>query len=58
MPAMKETRGRKPLPPGARRDARLSLAVKPSTLAEWKRKASKAGLTLTAWIERKLGEKR
>ncbi len=54
MNAPKETRGRKPLPPGERKDARVALAAKPSTLADWRRKAATTGLTLTAWIESKL----
>ena len=47
--------GRKPLPEGEGKTARVELRVKPDTKAAWQAKADAAGLTLQAWIERALG---
>ena len=47
--------GRKPLPEGAGKTARVELRVRPDTKAAWQAKADAAGLTLQAWIERALG---
>jgi len=44
-------RGRKPIPPDARKDARVELRVHPNTKAAWQAKADAAGLSLAAWIE-------
>ena len=44
-------RGRKPLPPESRKDARVELRVHPDTKAVWQAKADAAGLSLAAWIE-------
>lgn len=44
-------RGRKPLPPESRKDARVELRVHPDTKASWQAKADAAGLSLAAWIE-------
>lgn len=51
----KKAPGRKPLPPGAGKLARVDLRVHAETKAAWKAKADAAGLTLQAWIERALG---
>jgi predicted HicB family RNase H-like nuclease len=47
--------GRKPLPPGAGKTARVELRVLPADKEAWQAKADAAGLTLQAWIERALG---
>lgn len=47
--------GRKPLPDGAGKTARVELRVLPADKAAWQAKATAAGLTLQAWIERALG---
>lgn len=44
-------RGRPPVPPEARKDARVELRVHPDTKAVWQAKADAAGLSLAAWIE-------
>jgi predicted HicB family RNase H-like nuclease len=44
-------RGRKPLPPGTTKDARIELRVHPDTKAAWQAKAEAAGLSMAAWIE-------
>jgi predicted HicB family RNase H-like nuclease len=46
--------GRKPLPEGAGKTARVELRVLPATKAAWQAKADSAGMTLQAWIERAL----
>jgi predicted DNA binding CopG/RHH family protein len=46
--------GRKPLPEGAGKTARVELRVHDATKAAWRAKAAAAGLTLQAWIERAL----
>lgn len=46
--------GRKPLPEGAGKTARVELRVHDATKAAWQAKATAAGLTLQAWIERAL----
>ncbi len=46
--------GRKPLPEGAGKTARIDWRVFPATKAEWQAKADAAGLTLQAWAERAL----
>jgi predicted HicB family RNase H-like nuclease len=45
--------GRKPLPDGAGKTARVELRVQPATKAAWQAKADAAGLTLQAWIEKR-----
>lgn len=44
-------RGRKPVPPEARKSARVELRVHPDTKADWQAKADAAGISLAAWIE-------
>ena len=44
-------RGRPPVPPEARKDARVELRVHPDTKAAWQANADAAGLSLAAWIE-------
>jgi predicted HicB family RNase H-like nuclease len=44
-------RGRKRLPPGASKSARVELRVTDSTKAGWQAKADAAGLSLNAWAE-------
>ena len=44
-------RGRKPVPPDARKDARVELRVHPDSKSAWQAKADAAGLSLAAWIE-------
>lgn len=46
--------GRKPLPEGAGKTARVELRVRDATKTAWQAKAAAAGLTLQAWIERAL----
>lgn len=46
--------GRKPLPEGEGKTARVEMRVHPGTKAAWLAKAAAAGLTLQAWIERVL----
>jgi hypothetical protein len=46
--------GRKPLPEGSGKTARVELRVHDATKAAWQAKATAAGLTLQAWIERAL----
>jgi predicted HicB family RNase H-like nuclease len=53
-PAEAPKRGRKPLPQGTTKDARVELRVHPDTKAAWQAKADAAGLSLAAWIEAKL----
>lgn len=43
--------GRKPLPDGAGKTARVELRVRPDTKDAWQAKAEAAGMTLQAWIE-------
>ncbi len=43
--------GRKPLPEGAGKTARVELRVRPDTKAAWQAKADAAQMTLQAWIE-------
>jgi hypothetical protein len=45
--------GRKPLPDGVGKTARVELRVQPATKAAWQAKADAAGLTLQAWIEKR-----
>ena len=46
--------GRKPLPEGARKTARVELRIHEATKAAWQAKAEAARLTLQAWIEHAL----
>lgn len=48
------TRGRKPLPDDARKDARVELRVHPDSKASWQAKADAAGMKLAAWINKTL----
>jgi hypothetical protein len=50
--------GRKPLPDGAGKTARVQLKLTPADKAEWLAKAAAAGLTLQTWVERRCGGKR
>ncbi len=50
----RKTPGRKPLPEGEGKTARVEMRVKPTTKTAWQAKADAAGLTLQAWIERAL----
>lgn len=43
--------GRKPLPPGAGKDSRLELRVKPADRAQWQAKADAAGMSLARWMQ-------
>lgn len=43
--------GRKPLPEGAGKTARVQLKLTKADKAAWLRKAEAAGLTLQAWVE-------
>ncbi len=54
----KKPRGRPALPEGAGKVARVELRVLPAAKAAWQAKATAAGLTLQAWIERALGRAR
>jgi hypothetical protein len=45
--------GRKPLPKGAGKTARVQLKLTEADKAAWLRKAEAAGLTLQAWVERR-----
>ena len=44
-------RGRPPVPPDARKNARVELRVHPDTKAAWQAKADNAGVSLAAWVE-------
>lgn len=46
--------GRKPLPNGDAKTARVELRVRPETKAAWQAKAAAAGLTFAAWCEARL----
>ena len=45
--------GRKPLAEGKGKTARVELRVLPKTTAAWLARATAAGLTLQAWIEKR-----
>ena len=47
--------GRPAFPPGVGKTARVELRVHEVTKAAWLARATAAGLTLQAWIERALG---
>lgn len=51
-------RGRKPLPPESRKDARVELRVHPDIKADWQAKADNAGMSLSAWIVAKIKSRR
>jgi predicted DNA binding CopG/RHH family protein len=53
-----KTRGRPTLAAGEGKTARVDLRVLPADKAAWQAKATAAGLTLQAWIERALGRAR
>lgn len=53
MTAAKAKPGRKPLPDGTGKTARVELRVRPDTKAAWQAKAAAAELTLQAWIEKR-----
>lgn len=46
--------GRKPLPAGEGKTARVELRIKPAKKTEWQAKADAAGMTVQAWAERAL----
>lgn len=50
--------GRKPLADGEGKTARVELRVLPDTKAVWQARATTAGLTLQAWVERRCNAKR
>jgi predicted HicB family RNase H-like nuclease len=50
----RKQQGRKPLPDGEGKTARVELRVKPETKAAWQAKAAAAGLTFAAWCEARL----
>ena len=50
--------GRKPLPDGAGKTARVELRVLPATKSAWLAKAEASGLTLQAWVEQRCNSKR
>jgi hypothetical protein len=56
--AEKGKAGRKPLPDGAGKTARVELRVRSDTKAAWLARATEAGLTLQAWIEQRCNSKR
>jgi predicted DNA binding CopG/RHH family protein len=58
MATAEKKRGRPALPDGAGKVARVDLRVLPADKAAWQAKATAAGLTLQAWIERALGRAR
>lgn len=45
--------GRKPLPDGAGKTARVQLKLTPADKAAWLAKAEAAGLSLQAWVEKR-----
>jgi hypothetical protein len=45
--------GRKPLAPGVGKTARAQLKLTPADKADWLARATAAGLTLQAWIEKR-----
>ena len=53
--AAKKPRGRPAFAAGEGKTARVDLRVLPADKAAWQAKATAAGLTLQAWIERALG---
>ncbi|MBL8351216.1 MAG: hypothetical protein JNL87_13000 [Burkholderiaceae bacterium] len=53
-PADRPKAGRKPLPAGEGKTARVEMRVRPDTKAAWQAKADAAGMTLQAWAERAL----
>jgi hypothetical protein len=54
MEAPERTRpGRKPLPAGVSKTARVQLKLTEADKAAWLRKAEAAGLTLQAWVEKR-----
>jgi hypothetical protein len=52
-PVDKAKPGRKPLPQGAGKTARVQLKLTKADKAAWLRKAEAAGLTLQAWVEQR-----
>lgn len=52
-PARKQP-GRKPLPAGAGKTARVELRVQPDKKTAWQAKADAAGMSLNAWAEARL----
>lgn len=52
-PARKQP-GRKPLPSGAGKTARVELRVQPDKKTAWQAKADAAGMSLNAWAEARL----
>jgi hypothetical protein len=56
-PARKQP-GRKPLPAGAGKTARVQLKLTEAERARWLAEAAAAGLTLQAWVEMRCSPKR
>lgn len=52
-PPEKAKPGRKPLPAGAGKTARVQLKLTEADKAAWLRKAEAAGMTLQAWVEKR-----
>jgi hypothetical protein len=50
--------GRKPLPAGAGKTARVQLKLTEAERARWLAEAAAAGLTLQAWVEMRCSAKR
>ncbi len=50
--------GRKPLPEGETKAARIEMRVHQTTKDAWLARATAAGLTLQAWIEQRCNAKR
>jgi len=50
--------GRKPLADGEGKTARVQLKLTPADKADWLARASAAGLTLQAWVEKRCSGKR
>ena len=50
--------GRKPLPAGAGKTARVQLKLTEAERARWLAEAAAAGLTLQAWVEMRCAAKR
>jgi hypothetical protein len=50
--------GRKPLPPGKGKTARIQLKVLDSEKAQWIAEAAAVGMTLNAWMQMRCNTKR
>ncbi len=50
--------GRKPLPPGEGKTARVQLKLTEAERARWLAEAAAAGMTLQAWVEKRCSGRR